>query len=76
MKFRVPMYLRTVDYDGGYVIVEADNADEARLIVREALKADGAVYDEIVWDKRPDQVDAGVDLDPFEPTTLVEEYCA
>ena len=68
MKYRVPMYLRTIDIDEGYVIVEADNADAARL--RAAADVE---YDQIVWDERPEQVDGEVEVDPFEPVTLVEE---
>jgi hypothetical protein len=68
MKYRVPMYLRTVDIDEGYVIVEADSEEEARRIAVEDTE-----FDEIVWDERPEQVNGEVELDPFEPTTLVEE---
>ena len=68
MKYRVPMYLRTIDIDEGYVIVEADNADKARLIAAADVE-----YDEIVWEKRPEQVDGEVHVDCFEPVTLVEE---
>lgn len=68
MKYRVPMYLRTIDIDEGYVIVEADSEQEARRIAVEDTE-----FDEIVWDERPEQVNGEVELDPFEPTTLVEE---
>jgi hypothetical protein len=68
MKYRVPMYLRTIDIDEGYVIVEADSEEEARRIAVEDTE-----FDEIVWDERPEQVNGEVELDPFEPVTLVEE---
>ena len=68
MKYRVPLYLRTIDIDEGYVIVEADSEQEARRIAVEDTE-----FDEIVWDERPEQVNGEVELDPFEPTTLVEE---
>ena len=68
MKYRVPMNLRTIDIDEGYVIVEADSEQEARRIAVEDTE-----FDEIVWDERPEQVNGEVELDPFEPTTLVEE---
>ena len=68
MKYRVPMYLRTIDIDEGYVIVEADNADAARLRAAEDVE-----YDQIVWDERPEQVHGEVEVDPYEPVTLVEE---
>lgn len=68
MKYRVPMYLRTIDIDEGYVVVEADSEQEARRIAVEDTE-----FDEIVWDERPEQVNGEVELDPFEPTTLVEE---
>ncbi len=71
MKYRVPMNLRTIDIDEGYVIVEADSEQEARRIAVEETE-----FDEIVWDERPEQVNGEVELDPFEPTTLVEEITA
>lgn len=71
MKYRVPMNLRTIDIDEGYVIVEADSEQEARRIAVEDTE-----FDEIVWDERPEQVNGEVELDPFEPTTLVEEITA
>lgn len=71
MKYRVPMQLRTIDIDEGYVIVEADSEQEARRIAVEDTE-----FDEIVWDERPEQVNGEVELDPFEPTTLVEEITA
>ena len=71
MKYRVPMQLRTIDIDEGYVIVEADSEQEARRIAVEETE-----FDEIVWDERPEQVNGEVELDPFEPTTLVEEITA
>ena len=71
MKYRVPMNLRTIDIDEGYVIVEADSEQEARRIAVEDTE-----FDEIGWDERPEQVNGEVELDPFEPTTLVEEITA
>ena len=71
MKYRVPMNLRTTENDEGYVIVEADSEQEARRIAVEETE-----FDEIVWDERPEQVNGEVELDPFEPTTLVEEITA
>ena len=68
MKYRVPMQLRIDHFDEGYVIVEADSEQEARRIAVEDTE-----FDEIVWDERPEQVNGEVELDPFEPTTLVEE---
>ena len=44
MKYRVPMNLRTIDIDEGYVIVEADSEQEARRIAVEETE-----FDEIVW---------------------------
>ena len=68
MKYRIPLYHRTVEIDEGFVIVEADSEQEARRIAVE-----DADSDQIVWEERPEVVDGEIRLDPFKTTTLVEE---